>query len=293
MSLINFPNKFDKISIVCYPAGTGGNFLINCLSLSNDCVFLDAGLARLQLEGKFTVADKINYLKTKLQESRTNGVWNDLSLGNQNYFGVDRLEWLTSFPEILYSKLDPIVKHTINNNKNFFFILHEIVNLDRIKEFWPNSKIILFDNYRNFLQKRYKTKSTPSSKLVDYWNIVRDSSWPMNPPQNKKEFESLPKHCQDELIDVFSFEISRWFDHSVEFDLLWSDAISEAKEKYNQDVAVWDVDQSYKDSQALVSNLDFLFDCLDLPVVDSSIIEDYFYDWKNTLECIRSRSNKI
>ena len=280
--------------IVCYPGGAGGNFLINCLSLSDDCVFLDARLARFQLEGKFTVADKIHYLKTKLEESRINGVWNDLRLGNENFFGVDSFDWLIRFPTILNFKLDPIVKHTINHNKNFFLILHDIVNLERIKNFWPNSKIIIFSNYRNFLHKRYNTESVRDpKKLVEYWNNVRDDSWPANPPQNKKEFANLPKLCQDELIDKFDFEISRWFDYSIEFDMLWSNEILEAKKKYNQDVVVWNVDQSYKDSQTLITNLDFLFDFLNLPVVDSFIIDDYFYDWKNTLECIRSQSNKI
>ena len=49
----------NNIVIVFYPRFAGGKFLINCLGLSDDAVFQNAKLAENQLNGKFTIDNKI------------------------------------------------------------------------------------------------------------------------------------------------------------------------------------------------------------------------------------------
>lgn len=285
---MHLPNNYDKITIVCYPGGTGGNFLINCLGLSDDCVFLDTVLAIRQLEGKFSIDDKIQYINEELLISKNTKTWNDLRLGHKNFFGVESDLWLTMFPDLLSIKLDPIVKNVIAQDKNFFYILHNIVALDRIKLLWPRAKIIVFDNYRNFLDNRYNKKLKYNNRLIDYWNTIKDDSWPLMPPRNKKEFEKLPGQIQFELTHNFNFEINRWFDYTTEYDMLWHHSVMEIEEKFKKDIIVWNVDQYYKNSKELVTNVKNIYNFLMIKPIDFLLVSKYFDNWKETIDHIKT-----
>ena len=100
--MINFNS--NKIIIVCFPKGAGGKFLINCLGLSNSCVFQHAELANLQLDGNFTLQDKLAYLHDKLNNMTE--IWNDLDLHFLNLFGINEGEHMNkSTEDISYNSI--------------------------------------------------------------------------------------------------------------------------------------------------------------------------------------------
>jgi hypothetical protein len=288
---MNLPNDHDRIYIICYPAGAGGNFLANCLALSDDCVFSDAVLARLQLAKKFTIDNKIQYLKDKLQQSRDNKIWNDLALGNGQLFGVPDTDWTSTFPQLLGTKLDTVVAKLIQQRKKFFFVCHNIISLEILKKIWPNSKIIIFVQYRNFLTNRYVQKYHP--QLISYWNTVRGQDWPTLPPRDHDEFRQLSSNIQTELIDQFDFEIKRWFNYDKQYDILWQTTAMEYQKTYTSDVFLWNVDNNYFSSEQLLAGLNNLGNCLDLHLVDPAYIRQYFDEWEHTLKEIKIGKRQI
>jgi hypothetical protein len=93
--------NYNKIILLCYPGGAGGNFLMNCLSLNDQCVFRDSNLAEKQLRSNFNVQDKISYLFTELEKSLIHKNWNDLGLGCHQLFGIPNVLYLKEYPEII------------------------------------------------------------------------------------------------------------------------------------------------------------------------------------------------
>ena len=124
--MLDYPNNYENITILCYPSNAGGNFLINCLSLSDQCVFRDAQLVNKQLQGKFNYYDKIQYLHDQLNISQQNNKWNDLSLGCSNLFGVDNNLYLVEYHELLLFQFDSVINKIIDQKLNMFLVAHSI-----------------------------------------------------------------------------------------------------------------------------------------------------------------------
>lgn len=49
--------------------------------------------------------------------------------------------------------------------------------------------------------------------LNSYWNNVRGDSWPVDPPNNREEFDQLPESVRQELMTQFGGEILRHLDY--------------------------------------------------------------------------------
>jgi hypothetical protein len=161
--------------IACYPPFAGGKFLINCLGLSDNCVLQDRRLAQKQLDGKFELADKICYIQSKMDVAKQNLKWTDLDLGCGQLFGTTHE---TGNFNIL---IDRVV------DKNWYFC-HEVHCLQQLKQrlkIWPNSKIIIFKNYKKFIEDRIsghvigtnefdeEIKTLTSNNMVYEW----DTEW--------------------------------------------------------------------------------------------------------------------
>lgn len=147
--------NYDKIIILKYTLGSGGKFLVNSLSLTDDAVFLNDKLAQLQLHKKFTIKHKLHYLNYHLKHAKHCNLWDDLCLSEKKFFGLEDFDYfyLTENDIINYSYKD-IVQKCIDKNKFIFLTIHEKLYLSKLLNCWKNSKFILFINEDNFIQKR-------------------------------------------------------------------------------------------------------------------------------------------
>ena len=146
----------NNIVIVFYPRFAGGKFLINCLGLSDDAVFQNAKLAENQLNGKFTIDNKIQYLINELDNVHDS--WTDLNLFCCDLFGQDGISNINS-PEVVKQNSQlflPVIKKLSNSNLKFFLVASDIMNLKQDILIWNNARIILFKNSKNFINFRQK-----------------------------------------------------------------------------------------------------------------------------------------
>lgn len=167
--------NYDRITIVCYPAGAGGNFLINCLSLTDNCVLRNAQLADQQLAGKMSVTDKLEYLQAQLKHSKQQQIWNDLGLGCENLFGMPSHGYFDRYPEAIQQRFNAIVPKLIEQQKHLFIVAHTAQYLKAYCKFWTNAKIIVMTDYCDFLQARRFPKFK-SQMSIKHWDIDEESS---------------------------------------------------------------------------------------------------------------------
>jgi hypothetical protein len=294
--MLQLPNHYDHVYIICFPTGTGGHFLANCLGLAEDFVFLNAGLAKQQIAGKFGLEQKIQYLHDKLSESARTKLWRDLDLRNGDFFGINTTEALRTFPEILSLRFDAVVNETIDANKKFCWTTHNILDVPMLKEqLWPRAKVIFFQDYQNFLSTRVGHNKSgrgghpPSvdhasrSELDAYWEIVRGETWPQEPPSNMEQFRQLPVHIQEELQETFRFEIGKLLCCDDEFDKAWQDRVSILSDRYQADSFIWHVDENYSQEEKLLSALSLICEKFALPSLPALPITGYFRSWRQII----------
>ena len=257
--------------------------MINCLALSDDCVFSNDQLARSQLRGEFDLGKKQAYLAEMLEDARQTGVWRDLGLGNSNLFGFDFFwdEVEPIFLKIAQYQISSTVNKIMLARKKFFLVNHDITTIPRLKQIWPCAKIILFVDYRSFIKKRAQTVKHRARQqgLQDYWQRIKDPSWPTTPPSTLTEFQQLPEKLRHELVEVFDFDISRWFDFYEIFDQQWTEEVKRIKFLYQNDTVTWDVEQACQGNEKLQEGLNVLANRLGFSLVDRDIISWYYDSW--------------
>jgi len=283
--MMKHPNHYDKIVIVCYPGGAGGKFLINNLSLNDQTVFQSDKLAQAQLDGDFSYQDKINYLRNQLQQAANTQIWNDLNLGCKQLFGINNIEYLIEYDEIFLNRFSPVVKKVISKKLCLFLVAHNTLILRSMLNFWPNARVIGFFHSKDFInQHRPKQTDKFWSHRLDYWNSVKDDSWPVQPPVNRAEFLELPNAIQHELADFFDNEIARWFiDQDLKFRLFEKDLVQIQNELKNKFYQI-DVDKMYQTDQSFLIDLKNCLQWLDLPMpVNEQDNCSYFQSWKKII----------
>ena len=195
--MINF--NTDKLILIYYPSGAGGKFLKNSLGLSDFSVFQSSTLADDQINGKFSKLDKINYLINELDNMHDK--WNDLNLGcwelaGPAAAGVASLKIMNLNDNIRqYFEFFKVIEDLTNKNYYFFLGCHDITELAKTANFWPNAKIIEFINYGPFQEKYRKIND-------NNYSIVKGSDWPKKFP-SIDEYLNLDKNIQEEIITYY------------------------------------------------------------------------------------------
>lgn len=282
--------NYDKVIIFCYPAGSGGNFLINCLSLNDQCVLRDARLAERQLQFGFTPAEKIEYFQTQLNATLDTKKWNDLGLGCSNLFGVDNSTYFFEYPEIIQKKFNYVISQLIHENKYLFIVAHTTQYLNAYRNFWPNARTIFFTNYHKFVNNRAGKLPTKNLDLIRYWDVVKGLDWPEAPPANHLDFLQLSEAIRSELINEFHGEIFRWLDSPPFKEDLHNVAVKNYLESIGDRCLDWNVENNYagNESEFLIS----LQRCAEwtgvrIDVPDSMVL-DYYRNWLSVLFAIKN-----
>ena len=278
---------YDKIVIICYPAGAGGNFLINCLSLTDQCVLRDAVLAETQLASGVDVVKKLKYFNTKLELSKKDKTWNDLGLGCEQLYGFSNLLYLTEYPEIIEKKFNYIIPQLIEQKKYLFIVANTMQQLKATQNFWPNSQVIFFTEYAQFIQQRGYTKNSISNlkKLHQYWEIIKGDQWPNTSPLSQNDFLKLPTSIQKELTENFHGEIFRWFNHVELMHELFDRDVYKYQNLLKHRSFVWNVANTFNgNADRYLLDLHRCANWLNLTIAaDDNDIVNYYNNWLETI----------
>jgi len=185
-----------------YGGGSGGEFLKNCLSLSNNAVMTDPVLAELQLDGKLNYDKKVKILNSKISNN-SGFVWNDMGLYGGNFikydFGKSELFHARTCFKL---KFNPIMHRLTNEQENYWIIkIHEYELVDCMLQVFPNAKIIEFINEDLFISIRNCNNYTSFfSFLFDV--IVWNPKICPNIHEKWKDIETYPELNKKHLISI-------------------------------------------------------------------------------------------
>lgn len=272
---------YEYYTAIVYPKQAGGKFLANCLALNDNGVFQDSILAQLQCNNNFSVQDKIDYLDKKLQQAKVERRWSDLGLGHGELFGIDANAYNTDFHELLYQQINSgVVLNCMRKKLHLFADVQSHSTLYNVQKFWTNAKIIVFTNYRKFIDTRLK-QTDDFDGLLQYWDSIKAESWPADPPKNNSEFSQLPYCIQTELDSVYHREITKFFSVTQDHDLLWTNKTNALKKQNN--VFEFDVSYAYTNCNQFYEVYTQACNFLKLPIQDKNTIDWYFNLWYNVI----------
>ena len=272
---------YDKIIILCYPAGAGGNFLINCLSLSDQCVLRDAVLASQQITSGTSTEEKIKYFQNCLNKSLSDQTWQDLNLGCSNLFGVNHNIYFFEYPEIIQKKFNYVIKQLIDQKKYLFIVAHTTQSLNAYLKFWHQARVIFLTDYHDFINRRNYAPTLDVENLTHYWSMIKGESWPNFPPLCYKEFLQLPETIQQELIIDFHGEIFKWVKTSPTVEELHDQTVSKYISQLGSQTYVWSVEKNFTGNEQQF--LEDLSQCaqwagIKIDASDGQLI-DYYKQW--------------
>jgi hypothetical protein len=273
---LTLPSNYDKIILLFYPKNAGGNFLNLCLGFSNDYVFQDINLAKKQINGKFTLDDKIRYVNQKLFLSMKTKIWTDLDLGHSKLFGVNVNDlFYTNFDNFdIDSFYQEDINFLMNNDVWISTGGHNLRIFKKWYNFFPNATIIYYYNWDKFALSRVK-------EIQKTWNVIRKSHWQELYPSTIEEFYSLPKIVKQEIIKYFPF---------LYYQLILTNRYKRENENYITNleksggkVFHWDVDW-YNHEHIFLEKLKDLYKKLNLEISwkDSQIL-NYRKKWLQTI----------
>lgn len=160
--MLIYPNHYPNITIACYPAGSGGNFLLNCLSLSDNSILRHANLHSLTYE------EKVYYLLETLQTSINRTEWSDLGLGCRQFYGVEAESYMSQYHDIIAYRMNSTVTNAMLDGHHIFLGGQTTIMMRNYLSFWPKARIIFFTNYRSFIQQRPQLNPLPDiDKIFD------------------------------------------------------------------------------------------------------------------------------
>jgi hypothetical protein len=197
--------------------------------LSQYAVLQSIELATKQINNELSGQQKFEFIKSQLQQ--VDGLWNDISLGCRELFGIDQTvrnsEWWK--PELNhYQPYHPDVKLLIDSGKTFFATAHHSRGLEWLLKLWPNARIInCIDGaeFFNTLRKNHPAKPEFMNiqRRREYWTSIKKSHWPDEPPEWQHCFYLPPF---DELHkDITQQQQQELFQHlpNKEYFTMWNE----------------------------------------------------------------------
>lgn len=269
-------DQTSRIVTVCYPGGSGGKFLMNCIGLSRHAVLQDATLAATQLQGNLTVQEKHQLLLQRIQDSKQH--WNDLGLGCIQLFHDANY----SNKPILHTRFfqfDPVI-HDLSWADHYFFLAsNSAIQLRGQLEIWRRARVIMFDNAQQFLQT-VRTKYL--HPFMATWQRTRGESWPLWPPSTLEEYEKLSPLIKQELTLM---RVST----QLRSMLLWQKdrlALEAENQRILSEICTahwhhkWNCNQ-YLDRDSFLSGITCLYEALELDDFNPDLILTFYDAWIN------------
>ena len=265
--MINY-NSTNPV-IIQFPRFAGGKFLSNCLSLSQCCVPQDRQLAEYLIDHPDNYEYRFNKLLLTLPPADKMVNWiNQFELGDNQLYGPAHISWRHGL------KNTPVNDTTVklsNSNLKFFIVCHsgpdEILKILKV---WPNARIIMLKNYREFYNISSTLKSNGPEPIenhagnyhVEKYNLLKGDNWP-----SWEEFES------DNYIST-NLEIQEYYHwHLV-----------------TNPVIPFDIDNSIFNKEQFLKAMAELYDVLGFDDYNQNLVGNF---WQSYITLHVDTSNKI
>jgi len=204
---INF-NCSNIIIVRYHGGGSGGEFLKNCLSLSDNSVIQNTLLANLQLDGKLTYDMKVDFLNSQISNNIFLNVWDDMKLFSDSFIGYNFGKSKNFVHRTqLKLKFSPIMDRLTNKQEKYFFIkIHEYDLTNYILKLFPNAKIIEFTNEPLLVMIRNCNNDANSFFAFIFWYILEYPEISPKIYEKWKHTYVYPEPHKKELINMVYFD---------------------------------------------------------------------------------------
>ena len=242
---------------------SGGKFLGNCLSLSKDFCPQDPVAAEHLLKNPTDYDYRLEVVLKTLPPLDKMHLWRNFEHGDGQLYGdVYHHSWIQGtkgYPNNITKKL-------CDSTMRFLITDHAMEPLGLCKV-WSNATVVRLINSRKFqdicLRKKrpYPPRYNPPRLCRDYcvekYNMLRGSSWP--------DWEEFQRHGYD----------------VTKFDALHQSIVEEIGQFYRvhliqNQVIIYDVDQSYFDTEAFLNSMKNLYEHFGLTDFSPELVS-FFY----------------
>lgn len=219
----NLKLQSKNLIIVNYCPFAGGNFIINCLSLSKHALMRTAEFAPYLLdqpddyETRIALALKSLPPKTEMHKWTLGYEYNDISMFGKSDWGMQPTD--LESPKFL--------KDAILKNMDFFISSHGggTERIKKILKFWPDAKLLHLINADNFWKIAYNLKRRLADEIYvsmkslagnlcqESYNAIAGPSWPSwdlfqrcnyNVEQVKNKIPLLP-NIENEITEYYAW----------------------------------------------------------------------------------------
>jgi hypothetical protein len=188
-------------------------------------------------------------------------------------------------PEIFPSCLFSAELNKLSNDPTHKFIvgLHHQIQVDKVLNFWPNAKVIIFDSYRKFLKFR-KRDCMFTLILQPHWNDIRGENWPIIAPIDLDDLLTYPEFIQTEILDKFP-EFFYKLNEVTGGRLAYYDDYDQTIEKYrnNDNIIFFNTDALLSNDTAILQ-LKQLYQQLELTDFNDQSITLFYDTWFNKIK---------
>jgi hypothetical protein len=285
---INFTT--ENIVIIVFPKGSGGEFLLNALSLSDNAVLQNATLARLQLDNNLSSKEKFNILIDELSISCDGDLLTTHKismLNSKKLFGIDGYRYFLDFNNI-ESYMNSIIQLLSNSSFKFFLSTNSQIYLDIFLSKWRNAKIVKLENNNNFLEWRYNRKIDRYDFIQVEWDKIKGEQWPTIAPKNLSDFQLLSYAIQNELIINFTTFFKNFLIYNKEYS---ADAVINMLNNHK----CIDIDKIIFDIELERHRFEHIFDWRCITSPDTSLLWDstWFFSENNTVKNLNNLCDQL
>lgn len=252
----------QNATVLSFPAHSGGKFLSNCLSLSQNCCPQDPDAAEYLLEFPDDYESRLRMVLKTLPPPDQMLRWTSFEYGDSQLYGRAYQSWLDG----VVAEPNAITKKLCDSNMRFFIVDHsmEPINLCKV---WKQATVIRLINFPKFRKLAWLKKqgSVPkksvridSNYCIEKYNILRGQDWPTWEQFQRSGYDISKCNISDQkIID----EMSMYYQ----------------SQKIPNRVVIYDVDTNYFDKNNFLKSMENLYD--DLGLTDFSFdLTEVFYD---------------
>lgn len=258
------------MTILRFPAFSGGNFICNCLCLSRHALLKHAVHATHLLSSPCDYDYRLAAVMTTLPDIRAGRQellkwsayeWNDYHL----YSGIDLTNW-SQWARA--SSSDQLVAQMSHSKLDFYILLHTLKVTKNVLRVWPNARIIQLINVEKF------------------WRLASDLK-DVNNSQNKKIYNATGNECKEKYESLAGGDWPIWNDFEAsgynidKFPNCRPEIVDEIKQFYHwyqvtNPVYMFDIDSNIFDETRFMAAMKALYEQLGYTDFDQAPILPFY-----------------
>lgn len=260
----------QNMTIIRFPAFSGGNFICNCLCLSQHALLKHAIHATHLLNNPNDYGYRLSAVMSTLPDIRagrqelvkwTEYEWNDYHL----YSGIDLTNWCQWARR---SSSDKLVAQMSNSKLDFYILLHTLKVTKNVLQVWPNARVIQLINVEKFWQL--------ASQLKDPTHV-----------HNGKIYNAAGNECREKYESLAGGDWPAWEDFEASgynidrFSWCQPEIVDEIKQFYHwyqvtNPMYLFDIDSNIFDESKFMAAMKSLYEQLGYDDFDQAPILPFY-----------------